>query len=57
MVRARHLVATALVTGSWTEIIVSLATVDPLAVAAVVDEVLVRWGLDSADGTRGDRVR
>ena len=57
MVRARHLVATALVTGSWTEIIVSLATVDPLAVAAVVDEVLVRWGLDSADGARGDRVR
>ncbi|MDQ3987708.1 MAG: hypothetical protein M3291_00635 [Actinomycetota bacterium] len=57
MVRTRHLLAVALVNGSWTESVASLAHVDPAAVAALADEVLVRWGLDSSDDTGDNRER
>jgi len=56
-VRARHLLAAALVTGSWTQIVPGLARVDPLAISALADEVQVRWGLDSPDGPQRGRER
>jgi lipopolysaccharide biosynthesis regulator YciM len=43
MVRARHLLGAALVTGSWIQIVASLARVEPLAVTALADEVRARW--------------
>ncbi len=56
MVRARHLLAAALVTGSWTEVIASLARMDPLAVTALADELQVRWE-PNPHGTRDGRGR
>ncbi|MGH3925053.1 MAG: hypothetical protein ACRDTT_19690, partial [Pseudonocardiaceae bacterium] len=50
MVRARRLLAEALVTSSWTEVVIGLARVDPLAVSALADELQARWGLDSPGG-------
>ncbi|MDQ2883784.1 MAG: hypothetical protein M3Y48_22175 [Actinomycetota bacterium] len=44
MVRARRLPAETLVTGSWTEVVDSLARVDPLAVRTLADELQLRWG-------------
>jgi hypothetical protein len=57
LVRARRLLAEALVTSSWTEVVASLARVDPLAVSALADELQVRWKLDSPGGVRDDRKR
>jgi hypothetical protein len=57
MVRARRLLAEALVASSWTEVVVGLARVDPLAVSALADELQVRWGLDSPGGPRDGRER
>jgi hypothetical protein len=57
MARARRLLAEALVTSSWTEIVVGLARVDPPAVSALADELQVRWGLDSPGGPRDGRER
>ncbi len=44
MVRARRLAAEALVTSSWTEVVDSLARVDPLALRTLADELQLRWG-------------
>ncbi|MGH3941863.1 MAG: hypothetical protein ACRDTG_25210 [Pseudonocardiaceae bacterium] len=44
IVRARHLLAAALVTGSWTRVVGSLAHVAPSAITALADAVQVRWG-------------
>jgi len=53
LIRVRCLLAEALVTGSWTQVVVSLARVDPLAVSALADELQVRWKLNSpTDPTR-----
>jgi hypothetical protein len=57
MIRARHLIAAALVTVSWIQIVSSLAVVAPSVVSAVADEVLARWALDSADRARDERGR
>jgi len=52
---ARRLLAAALVAGSWTLVVASLARIDPLAVIALADEVQVRWGLNSQGVTRHGR--
>lgn len=57
MVRARRLLAEALVTTSWTEVVVGLARVDPLAVSALADELQVRWGLDFPGAPRDGGAR
>jgi hypothetical protein len=57
MIRARHLIAAALVTVSWIQIVSSLAVVAPSVVSAVADEVLARWALDPADRARDERGR
>lgn len=57
MVRARRLLAEALVTSSWTEVVVGLARVDPLAVSVLADELQARWRLDSPGGPRDGRER
>lgn len=46
-VQVRHLLAAALVTGSWTRVVADLARVDPLAATALADEVQKRWRLQS----------
>ena len=43
ILRVRHFIAAALVTGSWADSVVSLARIDPLAVNALADELQVRW--------------
>lgn len=52
MLRARHLLAAALVAGSWIEVVATLARIDPVAVSVLADEVKRRWGLDSSSDSR-----
>ncbi len=47
LLQARHLVAATLVTGSWVDVVVSLARIDPVAVTALTNEVLARWELNA----------
>jgi len=47
LLRVRHLVAAALVTGSWADVVVILAHIDPPAATALTDAVLARWERDA----------
>jgi len=51
MVRARRLLAEALVTGSWPKIIASLARVDPPVVTVLADGLQARWEMKAAIAT------
>jgi hypothetical protein len=46
LLRVRHLVAATLVTGSWADVVVILAHIDPPAATALTDAVLARWERD-----------
>jgi tetratricopeptide (TPR) repeat protein len=48
MRRCRHLLAGALVTGSWSGVVATLARVDPPAVTALIGEIQARWQLDTS---------
>jgi hypothetical protein len=52
LVRVRRLLAEALVTASWTNVVVDLARVDPAAVSTLAGELRVRWGFDAPNGPR-----
>jgi len=54
VLRARRLVAATLVTGSWVDVVVSLARIDPLAATALTNEVLARWELDAPGDQRNE---
>jgi hypothetical protein len=47
LLRVRHLVAATLVTGSWADVVVILAHIDPPAATALTDAVLARWERDA----------
>jgi hypothetical protein len=47
LLRVRHLVAAALVTGSWADVVVILAHIDPPAATALTDAMLARWERDA----------
>ena len=43
----RRLLAEALVIGSWVNVIVSLAHVEPTAISRLASDLQVRWGFDA----------
>jgi len=56
IVRMRRLLAEALAVGPWTGVIVGLARVDPLAVAALTDEVQERWELNAPASQQSNKL-